>query len=403
MRIGLRLEPNRLRRWHRTLAERLTAAGDTVGIVFAPAGPAEPGTGFLLAAERTLLGGGRPTGAEPLDAPDVASFVAPHEAAFDLVVDVTHRPALAPGATTLVVAYDGSPGENAALAALLAGAVPVVEIAEGASGVILERLHVSTEMAAGLGGGLDALGARITTVLVALAAAWRTGRHRPAPPAIERLPRGRARKPNRILAAEVARAAAHAVYRTLCEAPHWRIGWRRVTGEGVLERGDLAGPGWQVLPDPGGHFYADPFPAAWRGEEAILFEDLDTAPARASSPRSGWGRVAQGPGRARDGSADAPFLPLPRRGGRGALHDPESSAAGDVALWRCTDFPLRWERVATLLEGEALADATIFRHAGRWWMTAVAYDGAGGYSDVLHLYHAPALTGPWVAHPAIPC
>ncbi len=81
---------------------------------------------------------------------------------------------------------------------------------------------------------------------------------------------------------------------------------------------------------------------------------------------------------------------------------PESSAAGDVALWRCTRFPHGWERVATLLTGEALADATVFRHAGRWWMTAVAYDGAGGYSDVLHLYHAPALTGPWTAHPGNP-
>ncbi len=275
MRIGLRIEPNRLRRWHRTLAERLSAGGDTVAVVFAPPGPAEPGTGFLLAAERRLLAGRRISGADPLDPPDLTAFAAPPEAAFDLVVDLTHRPALAPGATTLVVAYDGLAGENAALAALLAGAVPVVEIAEGASGVVLERLHVSTEMAVGIGGGLDALGARVITVLVALAAAWRTGRHRPAPPTIERLPRGPSRKPNRILAAEVARAAAHAVYRTLCEAPHWRIGWRRVTGEGVLERGDLAGPGWHVLPDPGGHFYADPFPVRWQDAEAILFEDLD--------------------------------------------------------------------------------------------------------------------------------
>lgn len=385
------------------MADRLARSGHTVGVVLAAGGPPEPGTALLLSGERSILRRGRPSGADPLDPPDFAAVLAPPEATFDLVVDLTHRPALAPGATTLVVAWDGSPGENAALAALLSGAMPVVEIAEGASGVVLERFHPSGEVAVGIGGGLEALGARLATVLDALVAAWTSGRHRPPPPEIEPVRRGAARKPNHILAGEVARAAARAAFGLFFETPHWRIGWRRNDGAGVLDRGDLSGPGWHVLADPGGRFYADPFPIVWNGEAAVFFEDLPHATGKGliAVVRMGEG----GPLGPAETVMEAPtHLSYPHlvEDGGALYMIPESSAACDVALWRCTAFPMKWERVATLLSGEALSDATVFRHGGKWWMTAVAWDGAGGYSDVLHLYHAPALAGPWTAHPANP-
>ncbi len=196
----------------------------------------------------------------------------------------------------------------------------------------------------------------------------------------------------------VTRDAAYAAYRLCMYTPHWRVGWRRHDGPGVMERLDFGGPAWTVLPDPGHRFFADPFPVAWQGREAILFEDFDH--------RTGKGRIS-----AVEMVDGAPGDPLP------ALEEPwhlsypfliaedgqlymvpEASLSGEVALYRCTGFPARWERCATLLRGVEAADATVFRHGGRHWLFAVTRDGRGGYSDTLRIWHAPGLFGPYEEH-----
>ncbi len=77
---------------------------------------------------------------------------------------------------------------------------------------------------------------------------------------------------------------------------------------------------------------------------------------------------------------------------------PEASASGAVTLYRCVEFPGRWERAARLIDDVEAADATIFRHDGRFWMTSVVREGVGGYSDTLALHYADELFGPWRAH-----
>jgi hypothetical protein len=71
-------------------------------------------------------------------------------------------------------------------------------------------------------------------------------------------------------------------------------------------------------------------------------------------------------------------------------------------LYRCIEFPGKWEPVAKLLDGVEAADATIFRHGGRYWMTSVVRDGCGGYSDTLALHHAENIFGRWEPHPMSP-
>jgi hypothetical protein len=55
-------------------------------------------------------------------------------------------------------------------------------------------------------------------------------------------------------------------------------------------------------------------------------------------------------------------------------------------------------RIATLVPG-ALADATPFRHGGRWWMFACPHPYE---HDALSLYAAARLAGPWHEHPRSP-
>ena len=68
---------------------------------------------------------------------------------------------------------------------------------------------------------------------------------------------------------------AREVYRLCCYAPHWHVGWRYSENADVWKTGDLSGPSWQVLPDPGNRFFADPVPVTWKGRTFVFFEDLD--------------------------------------------------------------------------------------------------------------------------------
>jgi hypothetical protein len=79
---------------------------------------------------------------------------------------------------------------------------------------------------------------------------------------------------------------------------------------------------------------------------------------------------------------------------------PETSAAGEVALYGADDFPRGWRKVATLLEGVPGVDPTVFRHEGRWWLFATRLDA--GPHHRLHAWHAERLRGPWREHAANP-
>jgi hypothetical protein len=78
---------------------------------------------------------------------------------------------------------------------------------------------------------------------------------------------------------------------------------------------------------------------------------------------------------------------------------PESYQAGAIRLYKARRFPWEWSLAATLLEGPYLADASVFRHGGQWWMLAETKPDQHG---TLRLYHADALEGPWVEHPHSP-
>ena len=73
---------------------------------------------------------------------------------------------------------------------------------------------------------------------------------------------------------------------------------------------------------------------------------------------------------------------------------PEGEESGNLRLYKATDFPLKWELHAEI-PGLCLADATPFRHAGRWWLLALK-----GFrsSDEMVIYHAAQLEGPWLPH-----
>jgi len=293
--------------------------------------------------------------------------------------------------------YNGIAGENGLLQAILDGDLPRIDIVDESRSAVVASAYPSAEAAQGLSGALDTVMARTITLLSGLL----SGGLAVADQHVSRrsVDAAEVRSPVPYVLAGLTRSLAREIYRLCCYSPHWHVGWRMVEGGGVWERGDLSGVAWRVAPDPGMRFYADPFPMTWQGKTFVFVEELDhrvgkgfisaiefdqTGPTAAAMPvlEESW-------------HLSYPFL---------MVHDgslwmiPESMASHEVALYRCVDFPHRWERHATLLSNLQLSDATVTEHNGRYYMFGTLWDGAGGYSDTLAIYHADSLLGPWHPH-----
>lgn len=83
---------------------------------------------------------------------------------------------------------------------------------------------------------------------------------------------------------------------------------------------------------------------------------------------------------------------------------PETGSANHVGLWKCQEFPGRWTKVRTLLEGARFHDATLLHRDGRWWLfVAVGGEDPGDHSAELRIYHsADLLRSPFLSHPQNP-
>lgn len=77
---------------------------------------------------------------------------------------------------------------------------------------------------------------------------------------------------------------------------------------------------------------------------------------------------------------------------------PESFEANSMRLYRADPFPLKWSYVRTLLEGPWV-DSSIFFFEGRWWIFS---NPVSPENQVLELFYADAVTGPWHRHPISP-
>lgn len=80
----------------------------------------------------------------------------------------------------------------------------------------------------------------------------------------------------------------------------------------------------------------------------------------------------------------------------------ESCEANRVSLYAAEEFPLRWRRVADLIEGHECVDPTLHHHDGTWYLFANISESGGGLSDELFLFTSDAVTGPYRPHPANP-
>jgi hypothetical protein len=235
-----------------------------------------------------------------------------------------------------------------------------------------------------------------------------------------------------VLAARVARAVRHGWLdahgpASVTDAPVRRdpsnrqmlafVGRQALRIPAIQSRSILRGPRWTVgvaaggpalavpapiewIPERRAGDLADPFPARRDGTTALLVEELDSRSATgviSSLRRDGDRWVTTSAVIAPGVHASYPYL---------VEHDgelycvPETARARRVEAWRCLEFPDRWRRHATLLDGVPLLDPTIVEWEGRWWLFGTRRDRDP--DAALWLWHAHSPLGPWVTHPANP-
>lgn len=77
---------------------------------------------------------------------------------------------------------------------------------------------------------------------------------------------------------------------------------------------------------------------------------------------------------------------------------PESVTEDSVTLYTAVAFPYQWKPVGAMIHG-TFADPSIVHHDGHWWLFACSKPYG---HDILHLYYADELVGPWKEHPKSP-
>jgi hypothetical protein len=191
-----------------------------------------------------------------------------------------------------------------------------------------------------------------------------------------------------------------------------RIGWRRLAGR-TWRWGVSYVPGewrravlWRArrIPNPPRRFLADPFAIEQDGRHYIFVEDYCYRAKRAgiSAYRVEPGKSCTRLGVAIDEPFHLSFPSLFRH--EGALYMvPESAENGDIRLYRCVEFPLKWELHKVLMTDVRAVDTLVFAHDGRWWMLTNINPIGHGLNDAeLCLFHAASPLGEWTPHPGNP-
>lgn len=399
MRFALVLPAPAQSNWHRAAVEAIAAVpGLTVEVAVRPVEPLPAAVQLLLRLERIVRRVGPDLPTEPAPAPPPR---APAAGPADVILDLSGEvpPPGGPGSPArLTLTCGGRRLDLGAVDAIFAGATPVLALDHhGIEGPRpLARWATSVENRAVLTFGLANVLGRAVQLAAAAAAAIAAG----AEPSSLSLgvcePESAADAGGvaSFAAASVATTARHRLEALLRTAPRWFVGVRDDGGETGLP--DFTRGPFRAIPDGGTRFFADPFPASRDGRRAILVEEYPFATQKGVISAIDVGE---------DGRFSAPRVIIEEDchlsypyllEEDGVLYMvPETSGRGTVELWRSVAFPDRWEKVAVLIEGRDLSDATIVREGDGWIMFAASRGRWCSSWDALDLWRAPALTGPW--------
>jgi hypothetical protein len=83
---------------------------------------------------------------------------------------------------------------------------------------------------------------------------------------------------------------------------------------------------------------------------------------------------------------------------------PETYESRDIRLYKCKEFPLKWELHKVIMKNISASDTNIFFYKDKWWMLSNLDSSIfGDHCSELHLFYANDFdSNDWTAHPSNP-
>ncbi len=200
-----------------------------------------------------------------------------------------------------------------------------------------------------------------------------------------------------------ARMAARMVHklflRAVSQSNEWHV---RLSPRAWRDHVRHEGP---LLANPPGCYWADPFVIEHEGRTVVFVEEY--VHARGLAHLSALevdeaGRVTPlGACLTEDFHLSFPYVFR----WKGELYMlPETHQAQQIRVYRCLEFPLKWELAAVLKDQVSAADSVVFEKDGRWWLlTNIDSSGGGDHCSELHVFWSDhPLSTQWTPHPANP-
>jgi hypothetical protein len=158
------------------------------------------------------------------------------------------------------------------------------------------------------------------------------------------------------------------------------------------------------IANPPNRFYADPFVYSENGLDICFVEDYNYQKSRAKITAikiSGKKYVELG------AAIDEPFhlsYPYIFKDGSNLYMCPETHSIDEIRLYKCINFPLKWEYHKTIMTNVSASDTNIFFHNNKWWMlTNIDSANVGDHCSELQLFYADKFdSNSWTPHPSNP-
>lgn len=84
---------------------------------------------------------------------------------------------------------------------------------------------------------------------------------------------------------------------------------------------------------------------------------------------------------------------------------PETSQNKTIELYKCVDFPGRWEFTKNIMENISAVDSTLLFHNNKWWLFTSVDDTesiSGGSTELFLYFTDDFFSGSWESHPCNP-
>jgi hypothetical protein len=404
--ICLYLDPSRFLRWHQWLASALSDTKNSqVCFIFAPTAHPLPRSCLLaMQLERMIYGLHNNHAIDQLETPGRTALAMADDgsnAIFDVVIDLAgHGRQLPACRRVLTPLFNSVPGELGAIAALLDDGPLRIAVHDSASMTELISAHPAMSDPQVFVRALDGVLSRTVELIIkaldesldSLACNDNCQPRRNARPVIIPAFPSEMARVTRVLAEKITRRIGEIA----TGGNTWAVAYRFDDGSPLLDTRCAA---FLLMQDDARRYYADPFPFQHNGQhfifvEEFLFETQRGCISVAAVDKRGM------VSRPRIILEETHHLSFPFV----FEHDghiwmiPESADCGRIDLYRAEDFPYRWRREGSLLEGIAAYDATLLRRDDGFWLLASLGRWQSTSWDNLSIFHAKNLKGPWTPH-----